>query len=100
MSFVKSNGITTDEMSIVDVLTKLIFDAESQLDETELLIVSLLGQIDASLVNVSRRDVSEYLRSMGVDEMIKVVGRIKFFIDRQQELIAARKTPPSRRLQH
>lgn len=78
-----------DEISIVDVLTKLIFDAESDLDEAESRVIKLLGQLDSSVLNASRRDVSEYVRSMGVDEMILVVERIKRLIEQQQELIAA-----------
>ena len=78
-----------DEMSIVDVLTKLIFDAEVELHGTELLVVELLGQVDTSLAASSRRDVGEYLRAMGVDEMIAVVNRIKRLLDCQQGVIAA-----------
>jgi len=98
MDFGIDGDSSFDEISIVDVLTKLIFDAESELDETELLVVSLLGQIDASMVNVSRRDVSEYIRSMGVDEMIRVVEQIKSLIEQQQELIAAGKLTSGRSL--
>ncbi|MFT5692951.1 MAG: hypothetical protein ACI92E_002287 [Oceanicoccus sp.] len=89
MSFTIYGDSSFDEISIVDVLTKLIFDAESDLDETEFLVIRLLGQLDSSVVNASRRDVSEYIRSMGVDEMILVVERIKGLIEQQQELIAA-----------
>lgn len=91
MAIVNPGDLIIDEMSIVDVLTKLIFDAESKLDEIEHLVVELLGQIEPSLVNAHRRDVSEYLRSMGVDEMIKAVGQIKTHMVRQSELIAAGK---------
>ena len=100
MSFTKYGDSSFDEISIVDVLTKLIFDAESDLDETEFLVIRLLGQLDSSVVNASRRDVSEYIRSMGVDEMILVVERIKSLMEQQQELIAAGTFVSGRTLHH
>lgn len=89
MSFTVYGNSAFDEISIVDVLTKLIFDAESDLNETESLVIRLLGQLDSSVVNASRRDISEYIRSMGVAEMILVVERTKSLIEQQRELIAA-----------
>ena len=98
MVYTKSGNISIDEMSIVDVMTKLIFDSDSELDSTELLVVELLGQVDHSLATESRRDVSEYLRAMGVDEMILVVGKIKKQLEQQQGLIAATISPNGRSL--
>ena len=91
MVFSKESNSTVDEMAIVDVLTKLIFDAESDLDDTEQLIIHLLAQQDSSIVNARRRDISEYLRAMGVDEMIHTVANIKEHLENQQSLIAAGK---------
>ena len=88
MALVKTDDEIMDEMSIVDLLTKLIFDAESELDDTELVIIGLLGQVEHSLLDASRRDISEYLRAMGVDEMIRMVGQLKRCFDHQQSVIA------------
>ncbi len=77
-----------DEMSIVDIFTQLIFDAESELDDREELILDLLADHDEVLLNASRRDFSEYLRAMGVDEMIKVVAILKSQYERQREYLA------------
>ena len=77
-----------DEMSIVDIFTKLIFDAESALTENEAWVVELLSQIEPGLCGVSRRDLSEYLRAMEVQEMINVVARLKAFMEKQQGVIA------------
>ncbi len=82
-----------DEMSIVDIFTKLIFDADSPLDTAEQSVIELLGLVDPSVLDVSRRDVSEYLRSMGVDEMIAAVGKVKGQMD--QHSLVARKAPLS-----
>lgn len=75
-----------DEMSIVDVLTKLIFDAESELQGEETLILESLGELDQSLMGRSRLELSEYLRSMGVDEMIAAVNGIKQLISHRELL--------------
>lgn len=77
-----------DEMSIVDIFTKLIFDAESKLTENEAWVVELLSQVEPGLCSVSRRDLSEYLRAMEVQEMINVVARLKAFMEKQQGVIA------------
>ncbi|MEE8058364.1 MAG: hypothetical protein V3T17_11085 [Pseudomonadales bacterium] len=89
MALAKSGDALIDEMSIVDIFTRLIFDADSDLGDTEILVIEELAQIDHSLVQASRRDVSDYLSSMGVNEMIKLVAQIKRHIDCQQDLIAA-----------
>ncbi|HEB28645.1 MAG TPA: hypothetical protein ENI05_12880 [Porticoccus sp.] len=92
MALAKNESGIIDEMSIVDVFTKLIFDADSVLDESENLIIELLAQADSSMVDASRRDISEFLRSMAVDEMITVVGQVKRRLDQQQGIIAANKS--------
>ncbi len=92
MALAKKETGATDEMSIVDVFTKLIFDADSVLDETESLIVEILGQIETSLFEASRRDISEFLRAMGVDEMISTVGQVKRSLDQQQAVIASKRS--------
>ena len=84
----KDSNSTIDEMAIVDILTKLIFDADSVQDDTEQLIIHLLAQQEPSIVTARRRDISEYLRAMGVDEMIHTVANIKEHLEHQQHLIA------------
>ena len=98
MVFAKDGTLIIDEMSIVDVITRLIFDSDSELDDTELLVVELLGQVDPTLTAGSQRDLSEYLRAMGVDEMIRVVGQIKQQLECQQDLIVAKRPPHGRPL--
>jgi hypothetical protein len=87
-----------DEMSIVDIFTKLIFDAESALTGDETWVVELLGQVEPGLSAVSRRDLSEHLRAMGVQEMIKTVARLRAFMEKQQGVIAGNAHPSSRPL--
>ena len=95
----KGRGIL-DEMAIVDVLTRLIFDADAELHDDELLVLESLEQLDDSLLRASRREISEYLRSMGVDEMIQVVNRVKRIMDRRQHLIARSQPNKTTGLRH
>ncbi|MEH6557537.1 MAG: hypothetical protein V7459_06580 [Oceanicoccus sp.] len=90
---------TVDEMSIVDVFTKLIFDAEAVLNDTEVQIVDCLGLIESSLTHSPRREIGEFLRSMGVDEMISLVATVKCKMD-QQQLIAAKNLGHDPRIHH
>lgn len=78
----KAHNEVVDEMSIVDILTKLIFDAESELTALDKTIVDLLPFLDTLLIGASRRDISEYLRSMAIDEMIVLVQSIKTSLDK------------------
>jgi hypothetical protein len=94
MVSVGDDSAMIDEMSIVDVFTKLIFDADSFLNDTEILILESLCDVECSLLNASRRDLSEYLRSMGVDEMISIVGMVKNVLDQQRSLLTVNKRPP------
>lgn len=82
-----------DEMSIVDVLTKLIFDAESELRADETLVLESLGEYDRSLAGRSRLELSEYLRSMGVDEMIAAVNSIKQLVSQKSVSVACSLNP-------
>jgi hypothetical protein len=85
----KKDQALMDEMSIVDIFTKLIFDAQSALDDSEVQVLALLTHYDDTLLKASRRDVSEYLRAMGVDEMIKVVSELKSEYEKQGELLVS-----------
>ncbi len=71
----KKDQALMDEMSIVDIFTKLIFDSQSALDDSEVQVLELLAHYDETLLKASRRDLSEYLRAMGVDEIILLTDR-------------------------
>lgn len=88
MAPAKRNSDIISEMSIVDVITQLIFDTDFEFDDSQQLILAALRQIDQGLYGVHRRNLSEYLRAMPVDEMIKLVTQIKQQLDRQQRFIA------------
>lgn len=77
MKNTKVDVMAIDEMAIVDIFTKLIFDAEAELNHRQSAMVALLCEYEPSLASASPREISEYLRSMAVSEMIVVVGHIK-----------------------
>ena len=98
MIYEKYDGHIIEEMSIVDIFTKLIFDADTKLAEAEVYVVDLLRQIDQDLLEGSQRDISEHLRAMGVDEMITLVAQIKKKMDQQQNLVANEQSSQQLRL--
>lgn len=81
------NAEPVTEMAIVDVFTQLIFDAEAALDDSGVLYLNLLSQLKPALLEANRRDISEYLRSMDVSEMIAIVSQLKTVIDQRQLLL-------------
>ena len=82
-----------DELSIVDVFTRLIFDTEFSLGARDRLIVDILIDVEPSLGNASRRDISEALRAMSVDEMIAVVKAVMQYFDKHKHLLSCQKVP-------
>ena len=65
------------EMAIVDTFTKLIFAGDDSYDKRELLIIKAFRSVDPNVVFDSHRDMGEYLKDLGVREMIKLVGRVQ-----------------------
>lgn len=91
MKNTKMDVMAIDEMAIVDIFTKLIFDAEAELSQRQSAMVALLCEYEPSLDNASPREISEHLRSMAVSEMIVVVGHIKQRYD-QRHLVTGDKS--------
>jgi hypothetical protein len=88
------------EMAIVDLFTRLIFDADAVLDESDQLVLAILQHSDASLAAASRVDISEYLRAMDVREMIAVVASVKQQYEQQQLIFLSRHYLHSPLLRH
>ena len=70
-------GGPVSEMAIVDTFTKLIFGEEQDYSERDALIIQALRAADLSMASDSRREMGEYLRAMGVREMIGLVTRVQ-----------------------
>ena len=65
------------EIAIVDTFTKLIFGEEQQFSAHELSIIEALRLADANVLLDSYRDMGDYLRALGVSEMIRLVRRVR-----------------------
>ncbi|RLQ22311.1 hypothetical protein DWB85_08500 [Seongchinamella sediminis] len=76
------------EMAIVDTFTKLIFGADSQYSESEQLIIQAFRAVDYNVVFDSHRDMGAYLRALGVDEMIKLVGKVQVQLAEGEPVLA------------
>lgn len=68
---------TVSEMAIVDTFTKLIFGADEGYDARELSIIEAFRAVDLNVLHDSHRDMGEYLRNLGVREMIHLVARLR-----------------------
>ena len=71
-----SNGAAS-EMAIVDTFTKLIFGEEDTHSSGELGIIQALRTVDVNVALDSRQDMGEYLRALGVQEMIHLVSLVR-----------------------
>ena len=65
------------EMAIVDTFTKLIFGEPENYSREELLIIQALRMVDTTVLFDSHRDMGEYLRALGVGEMVQLVSRVQ-----------------------
>ena len=71
----KERGPIT-EMAIVNTFTKLIFGDEGYTSR-ELLIIEAFRIVDPNVLRDSLAEMGEYLRSLGVREMIHLVSRLR-----------------------
>ena len=76
------------EMAIVDTFTKLIFGQESQYRSSEQLIIQALRLVDANVAVDSHGDMGQYLRAMGVEEMIQLVSKVQRQLSSDARLLA------------
>jgi hypothetical protein len=72
-----NNAYQISEMAIVDTFTKLIFSDQEGFSPQEELIIDAFRTVDANVLQDSYCEMGEYLRSLGVREMIHLVSRIR-----------------------
>jgi hypothetical protein len=72
-----SEGGPVSEMAIVDIFTKLIFGEEDGYSESELMIIRAFRAVDTHVALDTHRDLGEYLRALGVREMIQLVSKVQ-----------------------
>lgn len=71
------SGGPVSEMAIVDTFTKLIFGEEGGFSSGEELIIQAFRLVDTSVARDSHKDMGQYLRALGVKEMIQLVTRVQ-----------------------
>jgi hypothetical protein len=64
-------------MAIVDTFTKLIFDGGDAFSSNEELIIQAFRMVDASVALDTHREMGQYLRALGVRELIQLVTRVQ-----------------------
>ncbi len=72
------------EMAIVDTFTKLIFGDETY-SERESWIIDAFRSMNPDIHRDSGREIGEYLRNLGVREMIQLVSRLRQHITENPE---------------
>ena len=70
-------GEPVSEMAIVDTFTRLIFAAQDGFDSSEELIIQALRVVDTQVALDDYSGMGEYLRALGVAEMIELVSRVQ-----------------------
>ena len=65
------------EMAIVDTFTKLIFGEDGAYDKHELGIIQAFRTVDINVALDSHQQMGEYLRALGVQEMIQLVSQVR-----------------------
>lgn len=87
------------EMAIVNTFTKLIFGDEAY-TRREQSIIDAFEAMDVAVIGGSRAEMGEYLRNLGVREMIQLVSGLQLYLSscRNSASQAMRsKAPPSPR---
>jgi hypothetical protein len=78
------------EMAVVDTFTRLIFGDEDDFNPYEETIIAAFRHVDNNVLLDSHAQMGDYLRSLGVREMIHLVARIRERL--QQDVAAAMRT--------
>ncbi|MEM1111443.1 MAG: hypothetical protein AAGI11_06000 [Pseudomonadota bacterium] len=81
------------DLSIVDTFTKLIFGESDGYSNQELKIIQALRHVDDNVSLDNHRQMGEYLRALGVREMIALVERV------QQQMLLSSRQPPQQAAQ-
>lgn len=66
-----------DELSIVNAITKLIFEIDEPLTPLEREVLKLLPAVDGLFQDCDQHEVGEYLRTFAKWELMNLVDRLK-----------------------
>ena len=84
-----SEGCPVSEIAIVDIFTKLIFGQEQGYSPRELSIVEAFRLVESKVLRDSHVEMGEYLRNLGVREMIQLVSRLHDYMSKNVESLPA-----------
>ena len=84
-----SEGCPVSEIAIVDIFTKLIFGQEQGYSPRELSIVEAFRLVESNVLRDSHVEMGEYLRNLGVREMIQLVSRLRLHMSEPVETTVA-----------
>lgn len=79
-----SEELAVSEMAVVDTFTRLIFNDQGDFSLTESAIIEAFRTVDANVLMDSYAQMGQYLRELGVREMIHLVARICEQLDAQR----------------
>jgi hypothetical protein len=71
-------GAPSSEMLIVDTFTRLIFAEVDDYSPGELQVIEALREVEPDLATDDLLGMGEYLRALGVAEMIELVSRVQY----------------------
>ncbi len=86
-----SDAAPVSEMAIVNTFTKLIF-GEDTYNARELVIVDGFRAVEADVLRDSFEEMGEYLRNLGVREMIQLVARLHRYLAESVDIASSRST--------
>lgn len=84
------------EMAIVDTFTRLIFREEADFSPRDRVVIEAFRSVDPNVFMDSYADMGDYLRNLGVSEMIHLVARIREDIEASARAALAELEEPSR----
>lgn len=76
-SYTPSDVEPVSEMAIVDTFTRLIFGDQGDFSPREQMIIQTFRSVDSNVLMDNYADMGDYLRNLGVREMIHLVARIR-----------------------
>ena len=80
---VENLAAPVSEMEIVDTFTHMIFEDEA-ISSRELRIIHALSEVDPNVTLDSFAEIGAYLRALGVEEMIKLVSRVRYWLSEHE----------------
>lgn len=75
LAYKNNEAVPVSEMAIVNTFTKLIF-GEDAFTAREISIIDGFRAVEADVLRDSHEEMGEYLRNLGVREMIGLVSRL------------------------